>query len=297
VEEVEQVVQERAGLVGCRRSGAATACTESSVAAGSAVAGCAAAPSVRGAAVAKGGAGACEAVGSGTSSVSGGLLGGCGGSGGSSRLGGGGGRGLCGRDSGAAGAGAKGSVAAGSAVVGGGTAVSVLRAAVTKGRTGAGLAGCTRAHTVGGDLASSGSGGRGRLGGRSSGGRRSRLGSGCGSLGAHGTVATAVAKGALAASSAVIGCGAAVSGGRAAVTERATQAGASRTLEQEDGDKVRSGLQLLGSSAGSVGSDSLGTGRSRGRRCTGRLENMVLDESRTGIRRKANASDEDGTGK
>jgi hypothetical protein len=290
VEEVEQVAQERVGLVGCRRSGAATACAEGSVAAGSAVASCAAAPSVRGAAVAKGGAGACEAVGSGASSIGGGLLGAGGGSGGSGRLGGGG-SGLCGRDSGAAGAGAEGSVAAGSAVVGGRTAVSVLRAAVTKGRTGAGLAGCTRAHTVGGDLASSRSGGRGRLGGRSSGG------SGCGSLGAHGTVATAVAKGALAARSAVIGCGAAVSGGRAAVTERATQAGASRMLEHEDNDVVRLGLQLLGSSAGSVGGDSLGTGRSRGGRCTSRLENMVLDESRTGIRRKANASDEDGAGK
>jgi hypothetical protein len=45
-------------------------------------------------------------------------------------------------------------------------------------------------------------------------------------------------------------------------------------------DVVRLSLQLLSSSASSVGGDSLGTGRSRGGRRTSRLGNMVLDEGK-----------------
>jgi hypothetical protein len=153
-----------------------------------------AAPAVLRAAVTEGRALASETTGAGAGTIGRNLLGG---GRGSSRLSGGGVGGLGGRRRAAC---AEASLAAGTAVITGGTAPAVLRAAVTEGGTDAGHLASTSAGTVSGNLGSSGGSRSSRC--LDSGGDRLH-GAGSG-LGRDSAVTTAVAEARLAASSAVV---------------------------------------------------------------------------------------------
>lgn len=173
----------------CLRAG-----TEASLATGSAVACGGAAPAVLRAAVTEGRALASETAGASAGTIGRNLLGG---GGGSSRLSGGRVGSLRGRRRAAC---AEASLAAGTAVITGGTAPAALRAAVSEGGAGAGHLASTSAGTVSGNLGSSGGSRSSRC--LDSGGSWLH-GAGSG-LGGDSAVATAVTEARLAASSAVV---------------------------------------------------------------------------------------------